>query len=424
MSELIKSFLRASRWTVLSVGIKSISSLLFNKLIALYLGPTGITLQAHVMNLFNALLAIPQEGTNKAVIKFLSPENSPSRSSYQFIFGGFVINILVFVLLSVYLFLNNATFFRLFSFGDSQLAWGAIFLVSVFCYIFNTFFLSFLQVIQNFKTYAILNTLGNLFGLFSIALFITQKSDWILLGLPIGLALALIPTLVFAYPVIRQFLRPVQWSLKESKPHLTAMTGFVLMAVSVLLFEYVTSFAMREYSIRYFNSENTGFWQSASTLSSYYMAAFSAVVMSVYYPQAASKINKPHELSRYVRGIIALLLPIILIGLSAVFFFKDVLLQLLFTADFSKAESLFRFQLLGDFFKLISFLLAALLLAKGKVTQFIVLQAVSASIYITTIPLIADSWGLEAFPFAHFLRNIVYCFLLFILCRKIVFGKG
>lgn len=376
------------------------------------------------MNLFNALLAIPQEGTNKAIIKYLSPEEQPLVSSYQYLVGGFIINITAFIFLSIYLFLNDDTFFRLFAFGNSQLAWGSIFLTCVLCYTFNTFFLSFLQIQQNFKTYAILNTLGNLFGLLAIALFITQNQEWILLALPIGLGFALLPTIIFTFPIIRQFFSPVQWSWQASKGHLKDMAGFVLMALSVLLFEYITSFAMREYSIQYFNSENTGYWQAVSTLSGYYMAAFSAVVISVYYPQVASKINRPTDLKQYVRSIVLFLIPLIIVGLCTVFFLRSWLLELLFTTGFEESSSLFRYQLIGDFFKMIAFLFGALLLAQGRLTTFIILQGVSAMVYISTIPIISETWQLEAFPFAHCLRNLIYCSLLVISCRKTILGQA
>lgn len=403
--------------------IKSFSSLLFNKLIAIYLGPTGITLQAHVMNVFNALIAIPQEGTNRSLIKYLSPKNQLNTTSSQYIFGGIIINLTAFLLLGLYLFINHDTFFRIFSYGESQLVWGGVFLLSVCSYIFHTFFLSFLQIQQDFKRFAVLNTLGNLFGLAMLAYFITQHAKWALLGLPLGLAIAIIPTIIFAYPTIKKFLAPVKWQLQESTEQLQQMSGFVLMAMSILLFEYITSFAMREYSIGIFSVERTGFWQSVSTLSGYYIAAFSAIVMTVYYPQVAAKIDTPRELSQYIKSMIALLVPIIIIGLSIVFFFRAWFIETLFSSEFDIATVLFRFQLGGDFFKLVSLLLGSILLAQGRVVPFIILQAISALIYIITVPLCADYFDLEAFPFAHFLRHSSYFLLLLIVCRKVLFHK-
>ena len=419
----IQSFFKASRWTLLSASIKAISSLLFNKLIALYLGPTGITLQAHIMNLFNAIITIPQEGTNKALIKFLSPEQNRYSSNNQYIFAGILINIGAFILLGTYLFINNETFFKLFSFGESPLLWGTVFLLSTLAYIFNTLFLSLLQSQQRFQTYAILNTLGNLFGLLAIALFITQGSYWMLLGLPLGLGIAIIPTAIFTRPILSAYFKSINWSIERSQEHFKNMAGFVLMALSVLLFEYITSFAMREYSIHYFDTDNTGLWQAPSTLSSYYTGAFSAVVIAVYYPQVSSLVAMPKQLNRYVKNIFLIILPVIMIGLGIVFLLKAQLLQLLFSEDFIRSQYLFKYQLLGDFFKLTAFLFGGLLLAQGKTNIYIILQAISALIYITTIPLLVDSNGLEAFPFAHFLRNIIYCSLLLIICWKVIFKR-
>jgi PST family polysaccharide transporter len=192
------------------------------------------------------------------------------------------------------------------------------------------------------------------------------------------------------------------------------------MAIFFLLFERVVSFGVREYSIYYFSSENTGFWQSVATISTYYSGAFTAIVMAIFYPQVTKLIPEKAKLSQYLRSTFGMVCLVLIAGLAFVYFLKTWIMEFVFTDEFVIASDLFRFQLLGDFFRLSGFLLGGVLLAQVRIKAYLIVQAISAIAYLIAIPLLINKWQLETFPLAHFIRSLVgFCLLLFF-TRKVL----
>ena len=414
----IKTFLLDSQWMIFSVIVKLFSSLAFNKMIALALGASGTTLFAHMMNLFNALLAIPHECTAKGMVSLL--KKYPTKQG-AYIGMGIVINLVSFLFFCGYLLLNHQNFFQLFALGNDSMLWGAVFLIATLGYLAHIFLLSFWQVQQAFQRYAMLNTVGNLLGLCLIAIASKTAPSYLLLVFPVGLGLSVVVTAIFSWRMLRAgFPRPIfQLNSKVFQDWL----NFFFMAVSLLLFDRVVSFAVREYSIAYFNSENTGYWQAVATLSSYYTAAYFSIVMVAFYPKIVTLVNEQGAVGKYLRQMLGLLSILLIAGLSIVYFSRYWLTDALFSEGYAQTYELYRFQLIGDVFRLLGFLMAYLLLAQHRITAFVIAQAITAISYIGAVPLLVDHWGLETFPLAHLVKSIIGFLVLAFLTRRTLIGR-
>jgi PST family polysaccharide transporter len=58
---------------------------------------------------------------------------------------------------------------------------------------------------------------------------------------------------------------------------------------------------------------------------------------------------------------------------------RNIVINVLFTDAFARMESLFPFQILGDFFKLISWVLAYIMIAKSMTKTYIIMEFVSSN---------------------------------------------
>ena len=70
----------------------------------------------------------------------------------------------------------------------------------------------------------------------------------------------------------------------------------------------------------------------------------------------------------------------LLIGFTLIYFLRYWLIRILFTPDFIPMELLFIWQLLGDFFKICSWLLAFLMIAKAMTRVFVTTEILFAII--------------------------------------------
>ncbi|MCH8317635.1 MAG: hypothetical protein IIA88_03955 [Bacteroidetes bacterium] len=141
---------------------------------------------------------------------------------------------------------------------------------------------------------------------------------------------------------------------------------------------------------------------------------FTAILGMVYYPKISALINndpgneRPPDLQKYVSNVFYLLAPSIAIALGFVFLFKQSILLLLFDTQFLESAYLMKYQVLGDFFKMSSWILATLILAQARVGLFIATQAISAGVYTVSVYFLTDMGGLEGLTISHLVRFVLY----------------
>ena len=87
-------------------------------------------------------------------------------------------------------------------------------------------------------------------------------------------------------------------------------------------------------------------------------------------------------------------------------------------------ESLFAFQLLGDFFKMITWVLGYVLLAKAMTKTFIIVEIVSCSLFALLSIFFINLYGTIGanigYACSFFIQFIIMLFVL----RKILFSHG
>ena len=90
--------LKSSIWSFFAVLVRGISALSINKIFAVQFGPSGIALLSHFQNLTTIITTIPNDGVNRGLIRFLSPEDNSIESKKKYFSAGFYLNILSFII--------------------------------------------------------------------------------------------------------------------------------------------------------------------------------------------------------------------------------------------------------------------------------------------------------------------------------------
>ncbi len=411
-------FLKKSLWSFLSVIIRSLSTLLVNKIFAVQYGTTGITLLAHFQNLVSLITQIPNDGVNRGMIKYWSGNELSDEQKHKIFAAGFIFNLILFLILTILILFYQQYFFRDFQINLNDTTFFILFFAGIFLFIIHLFLLSILLSFQKIKVYSILNMLTSVILL--VVIYLVSANDPLLYAL-LAFIFAQASGLVFSlyYAVKKGYIKIKKASLF---PHGFKRLGeFVLMAVSVLVFGKLTDFIIRDYAIQHFGFHLTGLWQSVVKISDSYMMLFINTVGIVYYPQVSSLIFDTEQLRIYLKDVLRIVLVVSIVGLSLIYLLRKPVLVILFDQNFLPAEDLMPFQLIGDFFCFLAYLLTYIISAQARTITFILLEAASALMYFGLVFLFSSIYGIEGIPMAHAARYGLLLLILIILNKRILF---
>jgi PST family polysaccharide transporter len=412
--------LRSSIWSVASVAVRSVIIFIINKLFAAAYGPQGITLLAHFQNLLSIFLTIPNDGVNKGVIKYAADATLEEENYYPILNAGLVLNVLIFILCAAgVLILKN--FFEN-PFTGTNTFWLILVFVFALLQLLNLLGLSVLLAKEKLKPFVILQVTGNVLSLIITWIMVEMASfQEALLGWAMGPAVSILFTAI--YLIRKEKLALYKFLIIPSLSYIRKLGSFIIMALSIVVFSKSVDFLIRQYAISNFDKVDTGHWQSVVRISNLYLMAFVAILSMVYYPHVSSIIKNEVKLSGFVRSFFWKGSGLIVIFLSLVYLFRNELLILVFNRDFRAAAWLFPYQVLGDFFKMIAWILSFLILAQSRTKLFVGSQIVFAGIFIALTWFFTKNGAIEGFPKAYFVRNVLYfLFALLVYWRMVLPG--
>ena len=401
-----------------SVAIKSVTILIINKVFAIYFGVSGIALLAHFQNLLNIMIHLSNEGVHRGISSIIHHKEMAMSKKQEYISIGFFFSIIILLVISAIIFIFDDFFLQYIPVKMNRNLFFLIIAITVIIFLLNLFFVSQILSKKKLNYYNFINLSGAIL-LITASLIGAQQQliDIALVAYGIGHA---INFLIIIYFVLKsKVLLPLR--LKFSHKKIKKFYRFLLMAVSVLVFTKIVDFMIRDYAIDQFGLHLTGLWQSVVKLSDVYMALFLATVGATYYPRVSSLIFNSDQLRTYLKGILAIILPVTFVGLLLIFVFRGVILRILFSSEFVEAKYLIKYQLLGDFFSIISYVLTYIISAQARMGLFIMLQAGSAVFYMILVYFLTERYAAEGFPMAHAIRFAFFFIVLLILNRRMLF---
>jgi O-antigen/teichoic acid export membrane protein len=412
-----RSFLNKSAWSFASVAFRLLGSVATNKLFALYFGTAGLSILAHFQNLIAMLMHVPHDGVNRGLIKYLADKELEESQRQRYLATALMFNGGLFVTVFITLTGFDELFFSEFRFYLSSTAFYLLFFLASLLFLFNLFLQSVVLAGQQVRAYALFNMAGVLTMLLLLyAVIGSWKIDYALFAFLFGQSASLA---FYSFYVFRKGYVKIH-GLLFSGLHFKQLMQFVLMAGSVLAFGKLLDFLVRDEIIELYGLQQTGLWQSVVRVSDLYTMLFIATVGAVYYPQLSARANDPLRLKKYFWEVFRLTAPATALGLLTVYLTKDYVLSTLFSAEFVEAQTLFPYQLLGDWFLLMAYLLVYILSVQTKTTTFVISQAFSAFLYVLILSILLSESGIEVLPQAHAFRGIGYFAFLLIVNRKLL----
>lgn len=348
--------------------------LLTNKMYAVLLGPAGYMTLGNITNAFNLAHAASQAGMSSGVSANVA-RCSGAGQKQGFLYAGICLSLCIAVVLALVL----------------------------LCLQFNGFFPTVSSTTTSILTVSLILAapLGALIGYFNGSennnpVYLAQLSGAMLLLLVVwgcyslsrpDLALATAgASALGAVPVLTWFgyrnrLRIEKTSHTPTALCLRPLVGYLLIGAVSGVVAQTMQIAVRILMSDSFGDDVAGYWQASWRLSDAYLAVLAQTISMVLLPRYA-RCKTRQSLKRAVLEGLAWFSGGAMLLCLFVFVFADHLVLVLFSRDFVKATEFVRVQVIGDFLKIISWVLAYVMLAKGNIRAFVITEIVAGTLFV------------------------------------------
>ena len=397
-------------------------SLMSQKALAVLVGAEGIALVGSLKNVLSFLEQFSILGTSNGLIKYIAEHKTDKKQLSHLFSTVFVFSALAAVVSFIILFFWSDTMSSI-VFGTEQ-DYGYIFKILAFL-------IPFLGV--NAILYALLNGLSA-YKLFSkIGMILVVVSTILIVGLTykFGLsgsliAISTMPLLQFVAYVI--FSSKTYISLIDFKNLSLQLTfknqllTYSLMTLVVIFAINVNDIAIRQLIERKVSISEAGYWTAMNSVSRVYMQ-FTAAIFPLYIIPVYTKITNSFEFRKEVLKVYKMLLPLLIVGMIAVYILRDFIIEALYTSAFLDMSSLFKWQLLGDLVKFIAIVLSYQFIAKKQIGYFIFTEVLSVVMFYGLSVYFIDIYGTDGVVMAHFIRYILFFMVVLFILRNNFIGE-
>lgn len=403
------------------IAIKTALGLISQRIVAEKLGPAGVALIGDLRNIIPILQSVSTLGMFNGVVKYVAEHKDNKEELLKLFSTTFV----YLVLLSIF------SFCVLF-FGASY--WNSLVFADTynFTYVFKVLAFIVPFIAMNRMVNGVINGLSAYKKFVKIELISYTLGVCLLISLLFiyGVngalfAIALLP--FFQFVILVYFFSKTLKEYVDYKninfriPYRNKLFGFTIMSfVATLLGNYV-EIDLRGHLKNQINVTDAGYWTSMTNLSRQYLM-FASGILTLYVIPKFSKISDSIGFRKEVLNIYKTLLPLFALGMLAIFLLKHWVVLITHGEEFIGMKPLFKWQLLGDFIKVASIIIAHQFLAKKMVKQFIVTEIISLVLFYSFSVYFIKSMGAEGIVFAHFIRYVLYFIIVVYMLRKHLFG--
>ena len=356
-------------FNAISTLVRMLTGLISVKVVASIIGPCGIALLGQLNNFSTILLGVANGGINSGITKYVAEYKEDESAIKKILSNALQITLFFTFIVSLGLIILHNQLSRLVMLSDE---YGYVFLIfgfTIFLYTLNTLLISILNGYKEFKRYVIVNISGTIVGLLFTICFVFSM----------GLKGALISAVSYQSVVFfitfwicrkAPWLSVIYYRERLDRKMLRRFLNYSAMTLVSLSVVPVSQMLLRGYVISEISMTEAGWWEAMNRISNVYLMVITTS-FSIYYLPRLSEIKEISELRYEIFKCYKVIIPILLSGLTLVYLLRHFVVMILFSPDFYPMESLFIWQLLGDFFKISSWLLAFFMVAKSITKKII-----------------------------------------------------
>ena len=411
------NFIKTSFLSGLSTGISLLARLISTKIVAVYLGTNGMFLLGQLKDFLRLGNTISSFGIENGIVKYVAEFEEQKENLSNIIGTSFRINIIsaFFVSLVILVFKNQISTFLQIDFDKNF--YFFLLVISVISASIHTCFLSIYNGLNRIKLFVIVNIISNIVSAIILVLFVLKMQ---IIGafyaLVINQILSLIINIIF-YAVYKPFL--IQWIFKKYiNEYFKKLSSFSIMAIVGPVCLIISSFIVRDYLYDKFGADYAGSWEAMWRISAIYLL-FLITTFKFYLIPTFSKLNDI-ELKKEVFKIWKIVVPIIILITTAVYFSKNIIINLLLSNEFILINSIIFFHLIGDIIKINCWVLGNIMISKAKTKSFVFFQIEWSLLFVTLSYVFIEKYGFVGVSISYFATYIIHFSLLNIYFKKLL----
>lgn len=405
----------------LSTFVRMLAGMVSVKVVAVIIGPVGIALLGQLNNFSSILLGMANGGINPGVTKYVAEYKGDENKVRVYISNALRITLVCSFVISLILIFFCKWLSQLILLSEEYYYVFIVFGITISFFTLNGLVTSILNGYKRFKLYVRVSILGTIVGLLYSVLLVFL---WGLKGAMIN-AVTFQSIMLF---VTLWMCRKLPWMKREyfaqkfDKSIVKKYLGYSLMTLTTLALLPTCQMILRSYVISELSFTDAGIWEGMNRISNMYLSVITSA-FSIYYLPRLSEITNPVELRSEIFRSYKVIVPMLL-GISVlIFLLKHIILWVLFTPDFYPMERLFGWQLAGDLFKMCSWLLSYLMVAKAMIGKFVVIEIVFNLSYIFFAFLFMKLNGIIGLTQGYLINYIVYFTVLIFMFRNLLVLK-
>ncbi|MCB0464736.1 MAG: O-antigen translocase [Aequorivita sp.] len=394
------------------IGVRLVISLFIQRLLAEIVGEAGIAKIGSLRNLLEMLGSFASVGMFSGVVKYVAEYKDDKEQLQKLFSTTFVFTVLGTIVVSTVLFFG-ADYLSTTIFNSSDYIYLIKLLAVVVPFIsMYRVFNGIVNGLSRYKKLAGIDLFSYIISaILTVVLLLTNNIDGALIAIAITPALQFFVLLFIFIKVLREYVQFSKLTFKT--PMASGLLAFSLMSFfSTVLLNYV-EIDIRVMIQNRITMVDAGIWTAMTNISKNYMV-FSSAIFTLYVLPKFSGIHNKTDFKAELFNIYKTLLPLFGVGMLLIYFLRDYVIQIIYP-DFHGMAPLFKWQLLGDFVRLAAIVLGYQFLAKKMVRNFIFSEILSLALFYGFSYYLAGIYGVEGVVMAHFLRYVVYFFVVFFL---------
>ena len=411
------TLVKTSLLNAIAVIIKIFTLLGVNKVLAIYVGPSGYAVLGQFQNVIQMVTTFASGAVNTGVTKYTAEyqedENKQRlvwRTAGTIVFFCSLISALLIVIF-------REQFSEWFLASEQYGGVFAWFAISLLFLTLNALLLAILNGKKAIGLYVIANISGSIFSLLITSILTIKFGLYgALVGLAVYQSLAFFVTIFLCSKT--SWFRVKYIFGRVDKTIAKNLGKYVAMAFTSAICVPLSHILVRNYLGTNFSWEIAGYWEAMWRLSAAYLMLVTAT-LSVYYLPRLSELNCVKKIRKEISYGYMYLLPMSLFSSCIIYILRDFIIIFLFSENFEPMRILFAWQLIGDTLKIASWILSFLMLSKAMYKLFIVSEIVFSFGFVVLTRICTSYIGFEGVAMAHALNYAIYfIFIIFAMRYK------
>lgn len=407
---------KVSILSLISTSISVASNFIITKIVAVYIGPSGLAIIGQLQNFISIALLTCGGFLRTALIKFTAESKNESLEQQQLWSAVLKVSLFLWVIIScsILAFHHKLSIYILGSdiYSDAFL----IFIPCLLLFILNTFFVSALNGLKKIKDFIQINIAMSIISLVWISVLSLYYG---LYGCIIAYISSQSISFVYIFFRARRFswFRPQLLKVKNVKQDYLTVLQFSLITLTSVLASNISLMMVRDYIKSNYSGVDAGYWQGVWSLSQVSLTIVT-LSLSTYLLPALSSSNKVSDLHREVSKTLKVVVPLSIIISIGIYLFRDQIIILLFSNEFVLMRDLFLWQMLGNIIKSVGWVYGSVLVARGQIKYTTSTEVFFAFLWVVLSIKLIIMFGVIGATYSYFIVACCHAVTMIFICYR------